>query len=243
VLPRHRAMNETQTVARLPDTLVGLGPPEPREEFGDSAGAPDAPAETLRAWTTSGDASNDAGDPAEELFVPLAPLFPRGISPPFLHGGGALDGPPGRRSVVPMPALWIAAALIAVAAIASMGIFLKDRSPPRPGPVAAGRSPSTTRVVGGPWVLPPSPEVERERPPDVPTEEPRPPFKEPPTPSHRSGPSTSVPTNPKGSAKSSVASDEARIQAIADTVRLDDDAVGPAGREAVEPEEARPGAR
>jgi hypothetical protein len=222
-------MNGTQTVASPPDTLIGLGPPEPREEFGDGAGAPDAPAETLRPWTTSGDASNDAGDAAEELFVPLAPLFPRGISPPFLHGGGALDGPPGRRSVAPMPALWIAAALIAVAAIASMGMFFKDRSPPRPGPVAAGPSPSTTRVVGGPRVLPPSPEVERERPPDVPTEEPRPPFKEPRTPSHRAGPSTSVPANPEEAAKSSVASDEARIEAIADTVRLEDDAVGPAG--------------
>lgn len=222
VLTASPTMKGQQTVASPEATLIGLGPPEPP---GDDSR--DAPAETLRAWTTSAEGPTDASGAADVPFVPLSPLFPPAILPPFLRGPGEASRP--RGSAAP-PALFIAAALIAAGTVASIRMSFTDRAPTRPASVAAACPPSTISVVGVASALPPNLNVKREGPPELlanEPSEPSTPSKKPRARSHRPGSSAgavSVPVNVEETPRSSVASDEARIETIAGTVRLEDDA-------------------
>jgi hypothetical protein len=232
-------MNERETTTSPPDTLIGLGPPEPPEKYG--AHPADAP-ETLRAWSTSGNVAADQEDPGVEPFLPLESLFPARIWP--ISGA---DEEPSEARLFRRPAarsvyFWTVPALLTAAAIGSAIAFSGERSRPAAVPHAAATlatGASTTRVVGGPWVLRQDAPAEQQ---DESTEPARIFFREPHAGSHRTTTSQNAPAAPAAPSAAEVeepspdiAPNRARVQAVADSVQLEDDV-----SEAKEPNAADP---
>lgn len=216
-------MNERETSTSPPDTLIGLGPPEPPKKYGEHPA--DAP-ETLRAWSFSGKVAVEEDAPSEP-FLPLESLFPgriRAISDSDEESSQAhLFRRPAARSVL----FWAVPALLTAAAVGSSMAFSGERPRPAAVPHAAAThstGESTTRVVGGPWVLRQDASHEQR---DESTEPARIFFREPHARSHHATTRQSAPPAPPAieveEPSTDIARNHARVQAVADSVQLEED--------------------
>ena len=221
-------MNEQETSTSPPDTLIGLGPPEPPEKYGEHPA--DAP-ETLRGWSTSGKFAV-----AEEPSIIIRPLpLESLLSGPISRSDESEASTetlsfrqPAARSVL----FWSAPVVLTAIAIASSTAFSGTHQEPAAASHAVPIRPLTTRLVGGPWVL--RHDVSQD-PQEESTEPARIFYREPHARPHRTTPRPSTP--PPGEtprAEAELARDHARVQAVADAVELEDEVPE---AEAVKPEE------
>lgn len=228
-------MNERETP---PDTLIGLGPPEPPEKYG--AHPSDAP-ETLRAWSTSANFGREAEATSQPAFLPFESSFPArvpSISPTVEE---PFDAPSFRRPSAPKLVFWVAPALVTAVAMVAAALSSHGSSS---GPATASVAPpvATTRVVAGYWVL--RQDLPAEQPSDESSRPARIFFREPSTTAQKTSlrvappggapqggriapPSARVapvraPSHPEEQS-SEVAADPARVRAVADAVHLDDE--------------------
>jgi hypothetical protein len=215
-----------------PDTLIGLGPPEPPEKYG--AHPADAP-ETLRAWSTSGKVALEEETRIDESFVPVEPLFPGRIWPISAPDEDAAEVRLFRRPAARNVVFWVAPALLTAAALGASAGFSSEGPRPAAVPPAIATHPSTTRVVGGPWVLRQDVSLEQE---SESTEPARIFFRERGASSHHhAGARLSAPPVAQEPG-TELRSDPSRVQAVADAVQLEDDVPEPKRPDAVEPEAA-----
>ena len=233
-------MNERETP---PDTLIGLGPPEPPEKYG--AHPADAP-ETLRAWSTSRDAGREEEALSQPAFLPLESTFRGRIASISSAVEEPFDVPSFRRPAAPSLVFWVAPALLTAVAMVAAALSSHGSSS---GPATASVAPrvATTRVVAGYWVLRqdlPAEQAsdESSRPARIFFREPStaaqktslrvaPPGGTPPggriaTPSARVAPPSGALSDPEEQSPE-IASDPSRVRAVADGVHLEDEVAEP----------------
>jgi hypothetical protein len=231
-------MNEQETSTSPPDTLIGLGPPEPPEKYGEHPA--DAP-ETLRAWSTSRRVAIEDEASIIVRSLPLEPLLSGTISDSSEGSDEVLSlRQPAARRVL----FWAAPVLLTAIAIATSTTFSSGH--PRPAaarPAVPARS-STTRVVGGPWVL--RQDISRDA-QDVQDESAEPArifYREARTRPHRTTTRASAPPPVEApSPETEIARNHSRVQEVADSVELEDEVPEPKAPDAVEsraPEPAQP---
>src|SRR5262245_43524956 len=104
-------MNERETSTSPPDTLIGLGPPEPPERYGEHTA--DAP-ETLRGWSASRKVAVEEEASIIIRSLPLEPLLSESISRP---DDVALEALRFRRPAARGVLLWAAPVLLTAIAI------------------------------------------------------------------------------------------------------------------------------
>jgi hypothetical protein len=192
-----------------PDTLIGLGPPDPPQKYGEDAG--DAP-ETFRAWTSSSSDIQPLEGP-EQASAPAETLFHTAL----IRSRSAF-GTPRRSSRV----WWAAAAIAAGVALVFIGVSLERHHRPRVTPVVAARAPSTTRVVGGPWVLSPDAPALPEDASETDADASHIPFREPRVTHHHHTAPVIAHAKPE-EAPATLTPDPSRIEAMAGTVELEEE--------------------
>jgi hypothetical protein len=232
-------MNERETP---PDTLIGLGPPEPPEKYG--AHPADAP-ETLRAWSTSANAGREKEATSQPAFLPLDSSFPGHVTSISTAVEEPFDVPSFRRPSAPNLVFWVAPALLTAVAMVAAALSSHGSSS---DPATASVAPrvATTRVVAGYWVL--RQDLPAEQPSDESSRPARIFFREPSTavqktslrvappggapqsgriapPSARVAPPGGAPSQPEEQS-SEIAADPARVRAVADGVHLEDEVAG-----------------
>ena len=224
-------MNEQETSTSPPDTLIGLGPPEPPEKYGEHPA--DAP-ETLRAWSTSRKIVLEEEAPSAEPFLPLESLFPGRIGPISDSDEVTAVARRFRRSPARSASLWAAPVLLTAIAIASSTAFSGVPREPAAASRAAPARPSTTRVVGGPWVLREDVSEESQ---DETAEPARIFYREPRAPKHRTTARPSAPPPPVEAPipETEIARNHARVQEVADAVELEDEVPEPKQPDTVDP--------